>query len=420
MVDDKALFDETLAGVTSPWEVVVQPWLAGNDWRPFGLLWLYVERQVFGSFVPAFRITGLVLHGLAALALLRLLTSLAGDRIAWFTALLFAAHPAHAEAVSMAYGQLELLAALFGFLALDRYVHAVTEDSVPRLLPALLLALLAACSKESAIILFALAVSIRGFFLKSHEACRTRWFSKFEFLLAIPGAVVFILRMLVLHRVFNPTPPLTLGYPLAERIKTVVVVLGTMLQLSIFPTGQTLHYGHLRFAIFGHPWTQIAWIMAAAVLALVAARDIGWRPVLFGAGWFVVSLLPVLNIVPALVLVAERNLYTPLAGVLFVVASWACAKRPWGPARRVAVVAVLVTCIVAGNTVVMGWRDPETVWRSAIRAHPDSPMAHLFLADELVRAGGSHAEAEAEYRQALYLNPALDAAKRGLEALGRY
>ena len=56
-----------------------------------------------------------------------------------------------------------------------------------------------------------------------------------------------------------------------------------MLELSLFPTGQTLHYGHLRFAIFGHPWTQIAWIVAAAVLTLAAARDIGWRPVLFGA-----------------------------------------------------------------------------------------------------------------------------------------
>jgi hypothetical protein len=319
----------------------------------------------------------------------------------------------------MAYGQLELLAALFGFLALDRYVHAVTADSVSQLLLALPLAFLAACSKESAIILFSLAVLIRGFFLKSDEAWRTRWFSKFEFLLAIPGAVVFILRMLVLHHVFNPTPPLTVGYPLAARIKTVVVVLGTMLQLSIFPTGQTLHYGHLRFAIFGHPWTQIAWIMAVAVLAWAAARDIGWRPVLFGGSWFVFSLLPVLNIVPALVLVAERNLYTPVAGVVFVVASWACAKRPWGSARRVVVVAVLVTCVVAGNAVVLGWRDAETVWRSAIRAHPDSPMSHLFLADELVRVPGRQAEAEVEYRKALNLNPALDGAKRGLEALGR-
>jgi hypothetical protein len=91
-----------------------------------------------------------------------------------------------------------------------------------------------------------------------------------------------------------------------------------------------------------------------------------------------------------------------------------------GSARRVAVLAVLVTCVVAGNAVVLGWGDSETVWRSAIRAHPDSPMAHLFLGDELVRVPGRQAEAEVEYRKALNLNPDLDAAKRGLEALGRH
>src|SRR5215469_5943304 len=227
--DDKAVFDQTLAGLTSPSQVICQPWLHGNDWRPFGLLLLYAERQFFGDWVPAFRITGVLLHGIAALALLRLLRSLTEERVAWLSALLFAAHPAHAEAVSMAYGQLELLAALFGFLALDRYVKAVRADSLRQLLPALALAMLAACSKESAIILFALAILIRGFFLRPNEYGRTRWFSKFEFLLAIPGSIVFVLRVFVLGHIFDPTPALTSGYPLAARIKTVIVVLGTTL-----------------------------------------------------------------------------------------------------------------------------------------------------------------------------------------------
>jgi protein O-mannosyl-transferase len=417
--DDNAVFGQTLTGLTSPSQVIWQPWLAGNDWRPFGLLFLYAERQFFGDWVPAFRITGLLLHGLAALALLRLLRSLTDERVAWLSALLFAAHPAHAEAVSMAYGQLELLAALFTFLALDRYVNALRADSLRQLLPALAFTLLAACSKESAIMLFALALLIRGFFLRPNEPWRNRWFSKFELLLAIPAAIVFLLRTLVLGHIFDPTPALTSGYPLAARIKTVIVVLGTMVKLSLFPTGQTLHYGHLRFAIFGHPWTQIAWIAAAAVLVVAAARDIGWQKVLFGASWFVVGLFPVLNIVPARVLVAERNLYTPIAGVIFVAASWVCEKRPWHSFQRVTVLAVLAICVAAGNAVVLQWRDEETVWRSAIRAHPDSPMAHLFLAEQLVHVPGREEEAGHEYRKALQLNPGLESAKRGLEALGR-
>lgn len=417
--DDRAVFDRTLAGLTLPSQVICQPWLNGNDWRPFGLLFLYVERQFFGHWVPAFRIAGLLLHSLAALALFRLLRSVTEERVAWLSALLFAAHPAHAEAVSMAYGQLELLAALFAFLALDGYIKAVRADRLRQLLLALGLALLAACSKESAIMLSALAMLIRGFLLKPSDCWRTRWFSKFELLLAVPGAIVFVLRSLVLGHMFDATAALTSGYPLAARLKTVVVVLGTTVQLSLFPTGQTLHYGHLRFAIFGHPWAQIAWIAVAGLLMVAAARDIGWQKVLFGAGWFVAGLFPVLNILPALVLVAERNLYTPIAGVIFVAAAWVCEKQPWHSVQRLTIVVVLTTCAAAGNAVVLQWRDEETVWRSAIRAHPNSPMAHLFLADQLVRVPGREEEAEQEYRKALQLNPGIEKAKRGLEALGR-
>lgn len=267
--------------------------------------------------------------------------------------------------------------------------------------------------------LFALAILMRGFYLKSDTHGRTRWFSKYELLLVIPALIVFALRTELLHHVFDPAQPITYGYPAAARIKTVIVVLGTLLQLSLFPALQTLHYGHLRFAIFGHPWLQLAWIAASAILAVIAAKDIGWRPVLFGASWFIVALFPVLNVIPALVLVAERNLYLPVAGLIFVFATWAAGKRPWTSAQRIAAMAVLALCVLAGNRAVLQWRNEETVWRSAIRAHPDSPMAHLLLADQLVRIPGSETEAVREYRKALELNPGLADARRALAALGQ-
>src|ERR1051326_7139410 len=43
----------------------------------------------------------------------------------------------------------------------------------------------------------------------------------------------------------NPEATVTLGYSMALRVKTVVVALGHAIRLCIFPTGQSLYYGHL-------------------------------------------------------------------------------------------------------------------------------------------------------------------------------
>src|SRR5207253_2073306 len=86
---------------------------------------------------------------------------------------LFAAHPIHAEAVAMVYGQLELLAALFSQLTIGLYVMAWNRRESPR--PALFaealgFSFLAICSKESAIMLPALLLLVRGLFLTKAEA----------------------------------------------------------------------------------------------------------------------------------------------------------------------------------------------------------------------------------------------------------
>ena len=124
---------------------------------------------------------------------------------------------------------------------------------------------------------------------------------------------------------YLPTPEstITYGYPLTLRVKTVIVSLGSAVRLSIFPTGQTLYYGHLRDQLLNRPWTEIAWIVAGVALCWMLARQIGWKTVLFAGGWFLVALFPVLNIVPSGVLVAERTLYLPVAAVVFLAANLA-------------------------------------------------------------------------------------------------
>src|SRR5690242_4453414 len=107
-----------------------------------------------------FHIISLLLHSVNGLVLLRVFRRIAPALVAWVAALLFAIHPAHAEAVAMAYGQLELLASLFALLAIDRYL--VPGLNAGRLAIALAFAFLSMCSKESGLMLPAILILLRG------------------------------------------------------------------------------------------------------------------------------------------------------------------------------------------------------------------------------------------------------------------
>ncbi|MCI0339922.1 MAG: tetratricopeptide repeat protein [Planctomycetales bacterium] len=116
------------------WRAVSEPWwldkdgmpVGASNWRPLATLSLLLDRAIFGSKLERLREgTGAegmhrvnaVLHGLAVLALFPLARRFAGP--GWRAAAamaLFAAHPAHTEAVCGLVGRTDLLATV-GFLA---------------------------------------------------------------------------------------------------------------------------------------------------------------------------------------------------------------------------------------------------------------------------------------------------------------
>lgn len=380
--------------------------------RPVGLSVLWMERRAFGESMTGFHVVSLVLHGLTSVALFLLLRRISPESVAWVAALVFAVHPAHAEAVAMAYGQLELLAALFAFLAMDRYLAAIRNDGVS--VTALGLAFLAACSKESGLMLPAFVILLRGQYVKPEEPWRTRWFTWREALFLAPAMAYLALRRGALGALLPPAEStITYGYSAALRVKTVIVSLGNAIRLTIFPTGQTLYYGHLRDHLLNRPWPEMLWIGAGGVLCVALARETGRRTAAFAAAWFVAGLFPVLNIVPGGVLVAERNLYLPIAAAAFLAANliW---RLKW---KRAVCAAAVAVCVVDGNLVARQWRSNESLWRSTVASYPTSPLAHAALGEELLKRTGSEGEAEREFERALELNPDVIGGHRGMAAL---
>lgn len=360
-----------------------------DTYRPLSLSLIYLEQQAFGTSVPPYRLVSLLLHGAVSLLVLALIGRLAGARIGWLCAVLFAVHPIHAEAVAMVYGQLELCSALFTLAAIWFYVQARGDGIRP--LPfalALVLAFCAACSKESGLMLPALLLLVRAVWLVGDGdlSSRVRRFRQglgWDALFLLPVLTYLLLR----HQALNTLAPnaeatVTMGYTFGERIKTLVVSVGHALRLTTVPSGQTLYYGHLRDAVFGWPVDELVWILCAAAVLVWLGGRLGRGPVLFGAAWFGLLLLPVANIIPTGVLVAERTLYLPSLGLCFLLA--ALAVRYGDGWRRVAPAALALVYAVLAAVAVSQWRDNETLWRSTVAAHPRSPMGQMLLGGAMI------------------------------------
>ncbi len=379
---------------------------ATDVYRPLSLSVLYLERMAFGdghNGMAGYRVVSLAMHALVSLLVMVIASALAGAEIGWISALLFAAHPIHAEAVGMAYGQLELLSAFFVLLTLWFYAR----PSLASFPLSFCCVFLACCSKESGAMVL-LLIPLTDLFLRRRPR---RWY------LALWLAPIPYL-LLRYHALGSLAPPayetVSRGYGWAMRAKLVLVAAGESVRLCVFPTAQSISYGHLRDAVFGFPYQQAAWLAAGLALAWLAAAWAGWAATLFGAAWFVIMFLPVSNLVPTGVAVAERLLYLPVLGTCFV-ASSLLAKLGNRRAAYLALFTVVAGCCVQSNRVLTRWRDNLTMWRSATALHPGSAVAEYELGKALLETWDAHPnapvpasefdEAARAFEESLELNP---------------
>src|ERR1051326_6449646 len=161
------VFDDRVAIVENP--LVTQPRLlllpfATDYWhgtsidllyRPLTVFTYGVERLVHGMRPMYFHLVNLVLHVLMSVVVFRTTQLLFGRlRLASITAMLFALHPIHTEAVTSIVGRAEMLMSLFSLLAMQYYLKArsAPQPLARHLFVSCMLCYLLACfSKENGI-----------------------------------------------------------------------------------------------------------------------------------------------------------------------------------------------------------------------------------------------------------------------------
>jgi len=355
----------------------------------------------------AFHVQNVFWHAAACIALFFLvLVVFESQGLAFATAVLFAAHPVHTEAVDGIVGRAELMSASLAFAALAVGWRAVRDNRPGWARPAVasILLLLALLSKESAIVIP--AVPLIGAALLDREprtgTIRSPAFRRLVAGLAFAAVAYLAIRAAVLGSAVASFPlapgTIVVDNPIAAatgagRWLTPVRVFGEVLRLTVYPKTLSADYSYDQIPIVRS--LDLATSLCLLGLAGLAAGAVALRSRLpaasFGIAFFLLAWSLPSNI-PVVIgtIFGERLLYLPSAGACLAVAGALIAlyRRPNGRGVAVGWLAVVVG-VGSARTWARNpdWRDNESLFAATVKTSPRSCKALDGYASELLIAG---------------------------------
>lgn len=448
--------------LTSPYHVGEYVRVPTRLYRPLTIASLAANHAVSGLNPWSYHLVNVLLHTLAASLVLALALELgltAGAALV--SALAFAVHPVHVEAVANVAGRAELLSTVFALLALIGYVRGKLVTTACLLGTALL-------AKENVVTLFgvialweALRPAPSG---RDGLSARARAAVMPFLAAAAPIAAYLAARFAVLGGLalvpesITPIENPVVGLSPVSHLATVLAVFGRAASLILTPVRLSPDYGYADITPSSsllQPGPLVGGVLFLGLLALIAFC---WRRaprVAFLLGAILATYAIVSN---AFVLVGtvlgDRLMYLPsvFACILFGLSASAAASRVGRLATTIGVGVVLVALTVRSATYAPVWRDDATLFEYAARVAPRSvralggwggllaergrldearalldravAIAPDFIPNRLNRgaaalSAGDLDAAEADARRVLELDPGNAVATRQLEAIAQ-
>jgi Tfp pilus assembly protein PilF len=375
-----------------------------NVFRPgtfgtFALNWAVGGNRAFD-----YHLVNILLHVAVTFFLYMVLSVLlenlpGGELVAWTTALLFAVHPIHTEAVASVSGRSELLAALLLMAAWllhlkDRPIAAVFCFALSLL------------SKESAVVFAPLVLA--GDYVRGRFKQVIRYIS-------ILGVTALYLALLwkVQGGRFGEYRISLLDNPLAHvppgtRVLNAICVAWRYIALQIYPVKLSCDYSYNTIPLNSNLWTSgLAVTCAVIVLAMWL-----WVLVTKRREWFLAGSLYLIGfattanvLIPTGTIMGERLAYLPSAGFCLLLALTLILLLK-SRSRLTWTVITVVVVVASARTVLRNedWRDNFTLFSKDIKAVPGSAKLHAMLGGQYMLRGQLDL-AHGEFDTALQIYP---------------
>jgi tetratricopeptide (TPR) repeat protein len=319
-----------------------------------------------------------------------------------FAAGLFLLHPAQTESVSYIASRSETLSVFFVLAAYVVYLYgAGAALSIPRVLAVLALFAAAGLSKEHTAVLPALFILTDYFWNFEFKLARIwrNWKLYVPIVIGVGWATLKILK--ILHN--NSTAGFNMrGLKWYQYFFTECRVIWNYIQLFFVPVGQNLdpqveisRTVASHGAIFG-----LAGLLIVSALAWIYRR----RFPVACYGWFVWILLlaPTSSFVPIRDPMAERRMYLPFIGLVFVAVG---LLQHWKASRNVLVGSLAVVLVVEGALTYQRnvlWGNAVGIWKDTVAKSPNKYRPRFQLAYAEYQAG-SCSDAAEQYEAAAML-----------------
>jgi len=377
-------------------------------YRPVAMLSLAFDQWLWGGNPLGFHVTNLILHLGVVLCFFFFITHLVDWKIGFIASLLFTLFACHVENVAFISGRMDVLATLFMLLCLMLYFRH-EKHTVITVIFCGALSLLALLSKEIALVLPVIFAAAIAFFIPKQQW--KKHFTQGMFCIGLPLAAYAVLRLFTIRGL---NPPASNVFSFGERLLMIPQTLVLYIQLLIFPYNLNARHVILPPQYSGMSTFAVMLFVSIVAVILVVFLARRRKILVFGAAWFLLGILPVLNIIPLRgQVVAERFLYLPSAGFALVLAGTVgiINQREKDTRQTLKLLIWVLIAAVGINNLVFTilrnpvWHDEESFFTRMVEQSPNSPLAHHNLGYVYYRRG-ELVKAEREYRKAIEINPA--------------
>lgn len=347
-----------------------------NFYRPLELLSFAVDYSIWHLNPFGYHLTSLLLHaGNVILVYFILIAVGLSGNMAFLGAMLFSVSPPISGITYYISARSDLLMALFLFLSFLLFVKYRSSRKIALYFCSILFFIFSLLSKEMALILI--------IFL-ALEIFRSGTKNKKDILPYILIFTVYsIMRVTLLN--FNKSEgtlvdsTFAASIPLWRRLLTDIIIVPKYIGLLLFPYGLHMEWFIAPAKSLFQPdiiLSLAVCILLVFIIAKLSRRD---NLIFFGSAWFLLGLLPVLNIYPISVFFGEGWLYVPSVGFYIALAailkSAVFPKSGRRPGHILAWSMVIFYCLFTFSYGKV-WKDGVSLFANVLKYEQKSPFAY--------------------------------------------
>lgn len=355
-------------------------------YRPVRTLAYATAFQFFRLNPLPYHLLSILMHSAVSVLLFFIIKKLFNRKLAFFSAILFAVHPIHVSRVTNATASFDIIGLLFYLISF--YLYILFREK-----------------KEKNLFIASLALFIVGLFASEEVFTLPLLLILYEFVFNSPKLkeylkdvpyFIFLVGFLVLRFFVLRIGSRVSEYPGGSfliTLMTIPKVLAQYVLLIFFPFGLTPFRGIEFVESVFNIWFIVP-VLFVLVLLFLIFKFRKNKELIFFSGWFFITLLPFLNILPLPKIIAERYFYLASLSVIVLIVKFVCFMFKKDNNKVIGLM-ILFVIFFASLTIYNNgyWVNDFILNQRGIELNPFSSRAHnnlgnfYFKQDNLESAG---------------------------------